>query len=143
MALNILGTILPNTHVSKQDVVIDTVIAAPGVDQIGYHAGATVNLNRQLEIRNGWKYLWDQMRQRYILDPGKGFAGNIVIAAISINNMSEANLRISTDLIGTLNDDDIILSVGVNATGFGGRSLILESGYAVIRDAGGEFLKTV
>ena len=143
MALNLLGTILPNTHVVKQDIVIDSVLAAPGADQISLHCGDTVNLNRQLEIRNGWRYLWDQVRSRYILDPNKGFAGNLTFAGISINNMSELNMRITTDPIGNYNDDDVIIGIGVNATGFNSSSLILESGFAIMRDRGGEHLKTV
>ena len=143
MSLDIKGTILPNTHVVKQDIVISGVNVAPGADEISLHCGDTVNLNRQNEIRNGWRYLWDQIRARYILDPAKGFAGNIVFAGISINNMSEANLRITTDPIANFNDDDIIIGIGVNATGFNSSSLIFESGFAVMREAGGEHLKTI
>ena len=144
MGLNVLGTILPNTHIVKQDIVIDSVLAAPSTDQLGLHCGDTVGLYRVTEIRNGWRYLWDQMRSRHIFDPGAGsFIGNLTFAGISINNMSEANLRITTDPLVNFNDDDIIISVGINATSLDGRHLLLESGFAVMRDAGGEFLKTI
>ena len=115
--------------------IIETIpdpIASPIATQIVVGYGAAVEPHRQLEIINGWKWLWEGVRDRNLLDAQ--FKGAILISGAPINSLTALNRKTSSTTLDFGADDVFIaLGVGVTAHRFGATQ-ILDSGFQMLRE---------
>jgi hypothetical protein len=100
-------------------VVSDTLIAVPA-DRIAVYAGDNVDLGRQNEIINGWKWLWTGVRDRNLLDVQ--FNGNVLYSGAAIDSLTEYNRR-TASVVTSFTDDDIIIGLGNAVTGAAGGAI--------------------
>ena len=117
----------PGTIVSVPDPVASVVS-----DQILIGYGPLVEPHRQLEMINGWKWLWAGVRDRNLLDDQ--FHGAILLTGAPINSLVDASRKTSS-ITDDFNDDDIFLAIGVDITSDRfGATQILDSGFQMLRE---------
>lgn len=114
---------------------IETVpdpVAEPIADQIviGYAVG--VEPYRQLEIINGWKWLWAGVRDRNLLDVQ--FHGAALISGAPINSLVIANRKTSSNVLD-FGEGDVFIALGVDVTTDRvGATQLLDSGFRMLRE---------
>ncbi len=133
MAKQFTLSMLPSRQGFKPAVVETAIVALPLVDEIVLARGDLVHHSRQLEIMNGWRFLWNGVRDRAILDVQ--FLGAVLVSSVGINNIGETDRRTSSDLVSTT-DNDITLMMGSGVTGAGRASAtqLFESGFQMLRE---------
>lgn len=139
MSLIASGTMLPNRQISNI-IVTEGVAAEVGANDIAIYALDNVPLYKQLEIFNAWRWLWNGVRDRNLLD--SQFVGAILYTYSNINILTENDRRTSSALID-LNPEDVVIGIGLNVTtDFRGAVTPLETGFEKLRHAALEqFLK--
>ena len=133
MAKQFTMVMLPDRQGSKITVSEQAIVALPAADEIILARGDLVHPARQLEIMNGWKWLWHGVRDRNLLDVQ--FLGAILVTSVSIESITEEDRRTSSNLDTTL-DTDITLMMGSGVTGAGraGATQIFDSAFRMIRE---------
>lgn len=131
-------TFLPDKDGNKlkctyTDIALDT----PGTD-ISLYVGDTVPLYRQSEIKNAWKWLYQGIKSRNLLD--SQFSGAVLYSGASINALTINNRRTASD-IATFNDDDVAIAIGLDSTLVGDVNFLEEAFTQLIEFAAEETLK--
>lgn len=102
---------------------------AVAADSISLYIGDTVSPARQVEIVDGWKWLYQGVRDRNLLDAQ--FKGAVLYTASDINKMTTADRRTSSDLV-TYTDNDVILAIGAGVTALG-EHVAIEEAFRILR----------
>lgn len=139
MAKQFTMDILAKNGPDKLGIVETDAVVDPGPAEIAIGFGDSVPEHRALEIINGWKWLWNGVRDRGLLDDQ--FSGALLITGAQIDSITESNRRTSST-VGDFAADDIFVAVGTGvATEAGlGRSatVMLESGFENLREFANE-----
>ena len=134
MAKQFAMQMLPDWQGFKPEI-LETVpdpIASPIADQIVVGYGVAVEPHRQLEIINGWEWLWAGVRDRNLLDDQ--FHGAILITGSPINSLVEASRKTSSSTLD-FGADDVFIALGVGVTSHRfGATQILDSGFRMLRE---------
>lgn len=104
--------------------------AAVGADQISLYIGDDVPVRRQNEIFNGWKWLFDGVKSRNLLDDQ--FNGAILYTASDVDIMTINDRRTSTELT-PYTDTDVIIAIGSNITALND-TVTLDTAFKELRD---------
>ena len=78
----------------------------------------TVDIGRRLEILEGWRWLWNGLRDRDIL-AGGNFAGILVFSSCPVNGLREEERKTTGDNTIVL-DGDIAIALSPNLTALNG-----------------------
>ena len=105
MALKVQGIITPGRQL--QTITTSEVIDAVDDNGIAIYQGATVADYRQVEIINCWKFLWNGIRDRDIMQQ---FAG-VVYSGVDADQIGE-NARITSATFADFGDNDIFVGIG-------------------------------
>jgi hypothetical protein len=109
MGLKVQGIITPGRALQS----ISTSTTVDAVDDngiaifIGATVGTTVSEARQVEIINAWRFLWNGIRDRNIMQQ---FAG-VVYSGVDIDNISFASRRTSATF-GDFGVNDVFVGIG-------------------------------
>jgi hypothetical protein len=109
MGLKVQGIITPGrslqsiTTSTTVDIVSDNGVAL----FIGETAGTTVSESRQVEIIDAWRFLWNGIRDRNIMQQ---FAG-VVYSGVDIDHIGE-NQRITSATFGDFGINDVFVGIG-------------------------------
>lgn len=123
----------------KTAVVAVSTIAPPIASQIQLIIKDTVDVSRRVEILEGWRFLWNGVRDNGILNGDKGFLGNDVYVSCPIDDLRGPGRKFSTDPAIML-DGDIALSLDASVSvGGAGAVNSLESAFKRLRESAGEF----
>lgn len=134
MPIQISGTYSPEAGLDLGSIVVSSTPVEITADQIAVYALADVDLTRQNEIVNGWKWLFDGIRERNLVDDGGQFQGAICYTYASINDLTVANRRTSSALID-INVDDVVVGLGLNVTtNVKGRTMPLENAISYLAE---------
>ena len=112
MSLQARGTMVPDREISNI-IVSQGVAAEVGADEISIYALDSVLLHQQLEIFNAWRWLWNGIRDRALLDGS--FTGNILYSGSNIFQLTEPDRRTSS-VIAFFDDEDVVVGLGANVT---------------------------
>ena len=134
MPLQIVATYDAEAGLDRDSIVISDTPAELTANQIGVYALADVSLRRQNEIINGWKWLFDGVRERNLIDDGGAFAGAVLYTYASIDSLTVGNRRTSSALID-LNADDVGIGMGTGVTaGANGRTMQLDNAFGFLAE---------
>jgi hypothetical protein len=135
MARQYTITMMPNGQGWKPEVTpSDAAAAAPGVNEMSIGYADDVETHRTLEMHNGWRWLWNGVRDRNLLDVQ--FVGSLLLTGANINSLTESNRRTSSDILDFATGD-VWIGVGAGvSTGAIGRSAnqMLDSGFRMLRE---------
>jgi len=132
MAKNYTLTMLPNMQGWKPEIVAADLVAPVGANNISVSYGDDVEPHRQVEIINGWKWLWHGVRDRNLLN--SQFVGAILLTGAPINSLVEASRKTSSTG-GDFDDNDLLLSIGTGiAVDSNGATQMLDSGFRMLRE---------
>lgn len=139
MAKQFSVDVVTKQHADKLEIVETDVVADPGPNFISIAFGDDVPEHRAVEILNAWRWLWNGVRDRGLLDAQ--FVGAILITGVGIDHLNVTDRRTSST-VGDFATDDVLLTVGAGvATGPDtGRTATnrLESGFAKLREYANE-----
>lgn len=107
-------------------------------NQISLYLGDDVPLYRQSEYKNAWKWLYEGVKSRNLLDGP--FNGSLLYTAVDINAITIANRRTSSDLI-PYTATDVILAIGSAVTAKGDTNYLEAAFQQLIEFAAEESLK--
>ena len=138
MATQWFMTFLPDGDGNKlRCEVTNTPLDTPPA-VISLYVGDLVPLYRQSEIKNAWKWLYESVKSRNLLDGP--YSGAVLYTGVDINDITSSNLRTSS-VLADFNTSDIILAIGLDVTTRGDTNL-LEAGFQqLIEFAAEETLK--
>jgi hypothetical protein len=105
MALKVQAIITPGRQL--QSITTSGIVDAVDDNGIAVYAGATVATYRQVEIVNAWKFLWNGVRDRNILQQ---FAG-VIYSGVDVEHIDE-NSRSTSATFGDFGDNDIFIGIG-------------------------------
>jgi len=130
MTLQIHANLLDNRQVNKEDVVIEDVAAAlPADGSLILYIGDTVAQYRQNEIMNGWKWLWNGLRDRSLVNISGGNIGAL-LSACDIDRLDEFNRKTSW---GSLNVTGNDIGVGMGGECYViGATEVMEAGFIAL-----------
>jgi len=132
MPLQVTGTIVGN-ELNLASIAVTTTPVEVAADEVAIYALAGVDLYRQNEIVNGWKWLFNGIRDRNLLDDQ--FNGVKCYSYSDINYLTEPDRRTSSALID-LGTDDIGVGIGEDVTAlFHSSSTPLLSAFTDLIDA--------
>ena len=133
MSLTALIDVMPERQADKLSVVISDTIVAVGAGQVAVYAGDAVEEHRFLEMLEGWRWLWNGLRDRNLLDITDSVTGPLY-AACQINSLNEENRRTSWLDLPTFTDD-IGIGVGVAVAEELSATNMVENAFTMLRDA--------
>ena len=134
MAKQFAMQMIPGMQGWKPGVIVSVPdpVASVVSDQILIGYGPLVEPHRQLEMINGWEWLWAGVRDRNLLDDQ--FHGAILLTGAPINSITTANRKTSS-ITDDFNDDDIFLAIGVDVTLHQkGATQMLDSAFRMLRE---------
>lgn len=123
MAKQIVMTMVTTPHLSpmpETSLIVD-IGAEVLADEIAVYIGDNVNEARTVEIINAWKWLYDGLQDRALLD--NDWQGVTTYTGSNIDELTEADRR-TESVLATLTEDDIIIGIGGNITARGGLNII-------------------
>ena len=94
-------------------------------DNISVYLGDNVPLYPQNTITTGWRWLFDGVMSRNLLD-GPPWAGAVLYSGSNWQIMT-ANDRRTESLLATLTADDIIIGIGLNVTATGDTVMVYDA----------------
>ncbi len=121
--------VVSQKQVDPASFAITEVIAAVPANSIAIYTGSTVNESRQVEIMTGWRFLYNGLRDRNLINPGAPgtFYGIPVYTGTDVDKKGEFDRR-TESLVATLTNNDIILGVSGEASiAFRGATVNLEA----------------
>ena len=125
----------PNGQGFKPEVTpSDAALAPPNANSMLIAYADGVSPHRQLEIINGWKWLWEGIRERNLLD--SQFVGSLLITGAPVNQLV-TEFRKTSSIIGDFVAGDVLVSIGLGvSTGSIGRGAtqMLDSGFRMLRE---------
>lgn len=125
-------TMLPGMQGWKPEIVAADVVSPPGPGEIKIAYGATVQPHRQLEIINGWAWLWSGVRDRGLLN--EQFVGAVLFTGAPIDSLTAENRKTSST-IGDFDPDEVFLGIGIGiASDTNGATQMLDSGFRMLRE---------
>jgi hypothetical protein len=128
MALKVQAIITPGRQV--QTVTTSGTVDAVDDNGIAVYAGATVADYRQIEIINAWRFLWNGVRDRNIMQQ---FAG-VIYSGVDVEHIDE-NARTTSATFGDFGDNDIFIGIGqLVVAEFLDYTVILETAFQQLRD---------
>lgn len=136
MALKLSVPVLPNRLASRQDIVASQDTPATPVDpgHVAVYIGDTVPFYRSLEIVNGWRWLWNGLRDRNLLAATDGVTGPLYTAS-DIDQLNENTRRTSWFDNTPVTGDDIAIGVHNDVAQGIGAVTIIESAFELLRSA--------
>jgi hypothetical protein len=105
MALKVQAIITPGRQL--QTITTSGTVDAVDDNGIAVYQGATVADYRQVEIINAWKFLWNGVRDRNIMQQ---FAG-VIYSGVDAEHIDE-NSRRTSATFGDFGDNDIFIGIG-------------------------------
>lgn len=108
----------PNITLDRSTLEQVPVGLEVGANEISLYIGDNVPTYRQNEILNGFKWLYDGIRERNLLDDGSAFNGAILYTGFAIGNQTIENRR-TASAIAFFDADDVIVGMGANVTALG------------------------
>jgi len=90
-----------------QSVAVSESLAEVDVNGVALYVGATVGDYRATEIINAWRWLWNGIRDRNILQQ---FAG-VIYSGCDIDFLGEPS-RITSAVYADFGDDDVFVGIG-------------------------------
>ena len=144
MAKQFTVDVVTKLHADKLEIVESDVLGDPGPNEIKVGFGNAVPEHRALEILNAWRWLWNGVRDRALLDGP--FSGAILISGSDIDKLNEEDRRTSST-VGDYFPADVLIGIGANVansplTGSNFTTRI-ESGFTKLSDYAREnFFKT-
>ena len=131
-------TFLPDQDGNKLECnYTEIALETPFLD-ISLYVGDDVPLYRQSEIKNAWKWLYEGIKSRNLLD-GQ-FVSFPLYTAVDINAITIANRRTSSELT-PYTSTDIILALGQTVTEYGDNVMLEAAVQQLIEFAAEETLK--
>ena len=127
-----------NNDGNKLDCTYVAVGAETAGSQISLYIGDAVPEYRQSEIKNAWKWLYEGIKSRNLLDDQ--FKGSLLYTAADINAITINNRRTSTELT-PYTDTDVIIGIGANVTALGDTNILEAAIQQLIEFAAEETLK--
>jgi hypothetical protein len=118
MSIQWVADYTPALDSQKQNMAFVGTGADVTANQIAIYTGDDVPLYRQLEILNGWEWLYQGILERNLLDldTGSAFPGAILLTGCNIDQlMSEVNRRTSSIFADFL-ADDVFIGLGTAVT---------------------------
>ena len=119
---------------NKRSVVSAIGLAPPGADQIQVIISDTVDPLRRVEILNGWRWLYNGLRERSL---DGGFVGSTLYSSCPIDDLTTPSRKTSTSA-AIIEDGDIAIAVGDGLTVLSGATVWLEQAFTQLRDAARE-----
>jgi len=95
-----------------------------GANEISVYIGNNVSEARQVEFVAAWRWLYNGVRERNLLDAQ--FKGFILYTGASIDSLTTTDRR-TESTIASFTDDDVVLGIGSAVTGLGERVDIAEA----------------
>jgi len=138
MATQFYMTLLPSYDGNKLNCVATDIPLETPPDDISLYIGDDVPLYRQSEIKNAWKWLYEGVKSRNLLDDQ--FKGSLLYTAVDINAITINNRRTSTELT-PYTDSDVIIGIGANVTALGDTNILEAAFQQLIEFAAEETLK--
>ena len=129
MTLMATAEVVSQKQIDPASVVVNATIVAVPVNNIAVYAGDTVNLARQVEIITGWKFLYNGIRDRNLINQGAPgtFYGLPIYSGTDIDSKGEFDRR-TESLVASFTANDIIIAIGGNVSvAFHGATLHLEA----------------
>lgn len=119
---------------NKRSVVSAVAITPPDPDQIQVIISDTVDPLRRVEILNGWRWLYNGLRERSL---DGGFVGSTLYSSCPIDDLTTPSRKTSTSA-AIIEDGDIAIAVGDGLTVLSGATVWLEQAFTQLRDAARE-----
>lgn len=108
---------MPRQETVKQECVSTPIVLETPPDDISLYIGANiVGTARGVEIVNAWRFLFNGIKDRNLLDDQ--FKGALLYTYVDINDITANNRRTSSDLTG-VTSDDVVIGLGLNVTAKG------------------------
>ena len=131
MTVQITGTIV-GRELDLTSIVITEAALAVADDEVALYANVDVPTYRQLEISDGWEWLWAGIRDRNLLDDQ--FAAAVLYTMVDIDQLTTENRRTSS-VFAEILANDIAIGIGINVTTlFHGAVIPLDSTILKLRD---------
>ena len=105
MAKQFTMTLGADLQGNPANIVEGDLVAPTAADEITIAIGDTVGIHRCVEINNGWKFLWNGVRDRGLLNTQ--FVGAVLLTGVDIDDMGEANRRTSSTPADFGDNDEI------------------------------------
>jgi hypothetical protein len=123
-----VATYTPALDSTKQAMLYVPTGVEVTANQVALYVGDSVPLYRQVEIIEGWRWLYQGVAERNLLDEGTGstFPGALLYSGADIDNMTENDRRTSS-VFGDFTATDVFIGMGTAVTASGD----LESLHAV------------
>lgn len=136
MSTMIHGVILPNKGLDA--ITITALPVEVPVNSIALYLIDPASDQRQLEIDNGWRWLWNGVRDRNLLDIQ--FNGALLYTAVPLDNIVAAGRKTSSQFLD-VEAGDIGLGISAETTAlFRGAVTPLEVAFQQLRDRARELV---
>ena len=110
MAIQLRIPVLPDRQADKREITVATVAADVASGEVSVLIGGSVQPHRAVEILNGWRWLWNGIRDRDLLTITNGTSGPIYSYA-QIDRLTEENRRTTWTGAVDIQVDDIAIAI--------------------------------
>ena len=131
MAFEITAVIDAAGGHSKPDFTTSNVLSNPASNEVKIHIADGVDIFRRVEILEGWRWLWNGIRDRALLDVQ--FKDARITSAVPVNDISIEARKTASDPTVIVDPGDIIISIGADVTNDGATQK-LESVFQSLRN---------
>jgi len=107
MTIEVTGEIVTRRELNRSTIVVSATNIEVAANNISIYAGATVDLARQVEIVNAWRWLWNGIRDRRLMQT----FGGVIYSGCDIEHIDE-NARLTSGVFATFGDNDVFIGVG-------------------------------
>jgi hypothetical protein len=126
MSIQWVATYTPALDSTKMDMAYVGTGAEVTANQVALYLGDTVPTYRQLEIIDGWRWLFQGIKERNLLDDG-AFVGALLYTGSNINELMTAENRRTSSTFADFLTEDVFIGLGTAVTAAGD----FESLYAI------------
>jgi hypothetical protein len=122
MSIQWVATYTPSLDSTKMAMTYVPVGAAVTADQVAIYIGDSVPMYRQVEIIEGWRWLYQGVRERNLLD-GPPWQGSPLYTGADISNMTANDRRTGADMT-PFTATDVMIGMGANVTATGDKETL-------------------
>jgi hypothetical protein len=129
MSIQWVATYTPALDSTKQAMAVVGTGADVTANQVALYVGDNVPLYRQVEMIEGWRWLYQGVAERNLLDEGtsSAFPGAILYTGSTIDTLMSTTDRRTSSTFADFTEDDVFIGMGSAVTASGD----LESLHAV------------
>jgi hypothetical protein len=121
MSIQWVATYTPDLDSTKQDMAVVGTGADVTTNQVAIYVGDNVPLYRQVEMIEGWRWLFQGVAERNLLDEGSGsaFPGSILYTGSTIDTLMSTTDRLTSSTFADFTEVDVFIGMGTAVTAAG------------------------